>query len=274
LGITDPFTLKPNQVDNSHDAGLVGPPIVSINNVTVKEGNAGTVAATFAVSLSAPPNRRVTGDYQIQNDSAQASSYTGSTFHSRDFLTVAQTAFDDHDRPFIPLTGRLVFEAGVRVQQLTLPVNSDIVDEYNEQFRVHLTNPVNASFPTNAGFIEGIGTIADDDAPPTVTISDGVPLDQFGNPIIPVDPADSSVFVEADFRGLSDLVAKLTAHSNALSQHLWNQFDLATRQVLMNANSTVEQLQAALVAGLNAIIVGNSLYPLAQTAGISLSSET
>ena len=47
-----------------------GPPSISLSDVTVTEGNAGTVNATFVASLSAESGRTVTADYATADGSA------------------------------------------------------------------------------------------------------------------------------------------------------------------------------------------------------------
>jgi hypothetical protein len=47
-------------------------------------------------------------------------------------------------------------------------VKGDIIDEIDERFEVRLSNPVNASISDD----QGVGTITDDDPPPTVSIND------------------------------------------------------------------------------------------------------
>ena len=48
------------------------PPTISVGDVTVTEGNSGTVAATFTVSLNVPSGRGVTVDYATANGTATA----------------------------------------------------------------------------------------------------------------------------------------------------------------------------------------------------------
>src|SRR5262249_46114318 len=55
-------------------------PSLSVNNVSVVEGNSGTTAATFTVSLSAPSGQTVTVSYATLNGTALASSdYTATS---------------------------------------------------------------------------------------------------------------------------------------------------------------------------------------------------
>src|SRR5215218_5785278 len=66
--------------------------------------------------------------------------------------------------------GTLNFAAGVTTQTITVPISEDLLDELNEDFTVNLANPANASIADATG----VGTIVDNDAPPSLTIGDVV----------------------------------------------------------------------------------------------------
>jgi ribosomal protein L35AE/L33A len=109
---------------------------VTINDVSVTEGNSGTTLATFTVTLSTPNSRTVTVDYTTANGTATAGS---------DYVTKS---------------GTLTFAAGVTSQTIAVTVNGDTLNEGDETFNVNLSNATNATI-TDA---TGVGTIADDDA--------------------------------------------------------------------------------------------------------------
>jgi hypothetical protein len=119
-------------------------PALSIADVTVTETNAGTLAATFTVTLSAASGQTVTVDYATANDSAVAPA------------------------DFVATNGTLTLLAGVLSQTFTVTINGDTFDEANETYLVNLTNPVNAVL----GDGQAIGTITDNDAAPTISIAD------------------------------------------------------------------------------------------------------
>ncbi len=129
---------------NSCSATPVSPPTLTIGNVTINEGNSGTVEATFNVSLSAASSKTVVVSF-----------YTSphSTFKDVDYQT---------------RLGSLTFAPGVTVQTITVPVIGDVLDEFDEQFHVNLVYPVNAV--VSSGQAEG--TILDDDLPPSISIND------------------------------------------------------------------------------------------------------
>jgi hypothetical protein len=116
---------------------------VSIGNATVTEGNSGSVAALFTVSLSVPNSRPVTVNYQTADGTATAGS---------DYTAAA---------------GTLTFAPGQTSQTVSVAVLGDTLSEPTETFAVNLTSPVNAVL----GTATGIGTILDNDAV-TVSISD------------------------------------------------------------------------------------------------------
>ena len=119
-------------------------PTLTINDVTVIEGNTGTVNATFTVTLSAESGQAVTVNYATANGTAiQPADYASNI-------------------------GTLTFAPGETTKTFTVVVNGDTLDEINEAFNVNLSTPVNATIADGTG----VGTITDDDASPTLTIND------------------------------------------------------------------------------------------------------
>ena len=115
-------------------------PSLSINDVTVTEGNAGTVNAVFTVTLSAASGQTVTVNYATADGTAtQPADYTNTS-------------------------GTLTFTPGATTQTITVPVIGETVPEANETFFVNLSGAVNATIADN----QGVGTITNDDVPVTV----------------------------------------------------------------------------------------------------------
>ena len=129
---------------NSCSATPVSRPTLSIGSVTVNEGDAGTVNATFNVSLSAASTKTVVVS----------------------FYTAGRDALKDVD--YQTRLGALTFAPGVTAQTITVPVIGDALDEFDEQFDVRLVYPANAV----VGSGTGQGTIIDDDLPPSISIND------------------------------------------------------------------------------------------------------
>jgi len=120
-------------------------PSVSISDVTITEGNTGTLNAVFTVSIPAVSSQPVTVSY------ATADGYAGST----------ATAGTDYQ----VRSGQVTIPAGQTSATITVPVIGDRVAENSETFFVRLTNPTN-SFIADA---LGIATIVDNE--PRVSIS-------------------------------------------------------------------------------------------------------
>jgi Ca2+-binding RTX toxin-like protein len=126
---------------NNDDAA----PVLSINDVTVTEGNSGTVNAVFTVTK--------TGATEF-NATVQAQTAEGTANQVSDFVPLALTT--------------LTFLPTETSKQVSVTVSGDAVYEINENFFVNLTSPSNATVFD----AQGIGTITNDDAAPTLSIND------------------------------------------------------------------------------------------------------
>jgi hypothetical protein len=113
-------------------------PQLSVNGVTVTEGNAGSVNAVFTVTLSGASSKPVTVKYQTANDTAAAPA---------DYTAVGPTTLTFS--PGQPLT-----------KTVTVAVKGDLTDELDETFKVNLSAPTNATLLNGVG----VGTIKDNDA--------------------------------------------------------------------------------------------------------------
>ncbi|WP_049818223.1 putative Ig domain-containing protein [Xanthomonas arboricola] len=110
-------------------------PALSIDDVSVNEGNSGTTTATFTVSLSAASGQTVSVNYITADGTATA----GSDYAAR--------------------SGTLTFAPGVTAQGVAITVNGDTAVEPNETFSVGLSGASNASIARATG----TGTIVNDD---------------------------------------------------------------------------------------------------------------
>ena len=117
-------------------------PMLAIIDATVTEGNSGTTNAVFTVALSAASGQTVTFNYATADGTATAPSDYAST------------------------SGSLAFTPGQTTQKIFVPVVGDTVNEADETFFVNLSGAVNATIADN----QGVGTITNDDAPPTISI--------------------------------------------------------------------------------------------------------
>ena len=127
-------------------------PSITINDVSVSEGDSGTNTAAFTVTLSATSTEIVNVDFTTALD--------GSATSGTDYVAT---------------NGTLTFPAGTLTQQINVPINGDTNDENNENFYVDLSNPVNATIADSYG----TGNILDDDSGgggggsnPSIVISD------------------------------------------------------------------------------------------------------
>ncbi len=112
-------------------------PTATINDVTMLEGDAGTKAFVFTVTLSQPSSQAGTLAYTTQNGTA--------------------TAGND----YTATSGTLAFSAGQTVQMITVNVLGDKLVEGNETFSVVLSDGSFITIPTNGDQI-GTGTIQDE----------------------------------------------------------------------------------------------------------------
>jgi hypothetical protein len=110
-------------------------PAFSIGNATVAEGNAGTAAATFTVTLSAAAAVTTSVQYATADGTAAAGS---------DYAAAA---------------GTLSFAPGTTSQVVSIVVNGDVQYEPDETFVVNLSGADNAAIAAGVG----TGTIVNDD---------------------------------------------------------------------------------------------------------------
>ena len=120
-----------------------GVPSLSIDDMTVTEA-VGGVDAVFTVTLSAVSGRAVTVDYETSN---------GTATEELDYET---------------RRGTLTIPAGKMEGTIPIPVLDDALDEPSETFTVTLSGPTSATVQDGVG----MGTIEDNDAPPSLRIED------------------------------------------------------------------------------------------------------
>jgi hypothetical protein len=112
-----------------------GPPSVRLNDLTVTEGNTGTVNATFTLTLSAASTVNVTVHYGRADITAMA------------------------DSDYTAASGTVTILAGQLSRTFTVVVLGDRVPEPTETFAVNLSAATNATI----GDGQGIGTILDNE---------------------------------------------------------------------------------------------------------------
>lgn len=131
-------------IDDNQGTGTISnddtQPAISINDVSVSEGNSGTTTAGFTVSLSNTSSETVSVNYATSGG-------TG----------------DD----YISTSGTLTFNPGQTSRPINVTVNGDATFELNETFNVNLSAPLNATIADN----QGVGTILNDDPQPAISIN-------------------------------------------------------------------------------------------------------
>jgi hypothetical protein len=119
-------------------------PQVSIANAAINEGNSGTSALNFTVTLDQPAAQAVTVSFATANGSAQAGS------------------------DYVAASGTVTFAANDVSETIAVTINGDTLFEASETLVVNLANPVNATIADN----QATGTINNDDTAPTLSIAD------------------------------------------------------------------------------------------------------
>lgn len=121
-------------VDDDPDA----PPVITVSDVTVVEGDSGTTIATFPVDLNKPGESDLTVDYATADGTATAS-----------------------DGDYTPTSGTLTIPAGARTSSIEVDVGPDTVAEHHETLNLLLGSPTGATLGRDLA----IGTIRNDDGP-------------------------------------------------------------------------------------------------------------
>lgn len=135
---------------------VVNPPppaTLSIDDVTVTEGDGVTVAAVFTVTRGSTMSGTVTVNYSTANGGALAGS------------------------DYVAQSGTLTFGPGETTKFITILVNGDLTDEYDQGFFVNLSAATGANITDS----QGVGTILDNDPPPTITITAKVSANEGNN---------------------------------------------------------------------------------------------
>jgi len=125
-------------------------PTISVGDVTVTEGTGGTVTAVFTVTQDIKGKSTVS--FKTADDTAKAPA------------------------DYVARSGKIRFAGKKLTRTVSVTVIGDAMDEPDETFFLELTGAKGATIADG----HGVGTITDNDAPPTVSIasSDSVPEGQ------------------------------------------------------------------------------------------------
>ncbi|MBK7044109.1 MAG: lamin tail domain-containing protein [Rhodanobacteraceae bacterium] len=157
-------------------------PTLSINDVSLAEGNGGTTAFVFTVSMNAAPSSgSVTVDYATANGSATAGT---------DFTTAS---------------GSLSFDALNLTRTITVDVTGETAVEQDESFFLNLTNAVGATIADG----QGLGTIIDDDLV-TYRIHEIQGAGAFSPIVADPNPNDATIVGGAPVRVVGAIVTAVT----------------------------------------------------------------
>jgi hypothetical protein len=119
------------------------PPTVSINDVSVSEGNAGITTANFTITLSA----------KTKGASVRWATHDGTAKAPGDYLSAS---------------GLAKFSGPHLTKKIAVTVNGDTTYEADETFTVVLSSSVKATIATGTG----TGTVLNDDSLPTLSVAD------------------------------------------------------------------------------------------------------
>jgi len=119
-------------------------PTVSVSDVTLSEGGAGTKYATFTVALSAPAGRTLSVGYATADGTATA----GSDYTAK--------------------SGTLLWYAGFQTATVNVAVSGDAAVEGDETVFLRLSSPWNVEIAEG----EGVATIVNDDPLPALAVTD------------------------------------------------------------------------------------------------------
>ena len=140
LATTDP-SVTPVLQDVHLDAFLG--PNLTIGDVSLNEGDGGTVDAIFTVTLAGVVGQPVSVNYATADGTATVT-----------------------DGDYVAASGVLNFPVGTRSQQIAVKVNGDALNEADQTVLVNLSDAANAVI-TRA---QGVGTIQNDDPVPVVSV--------------------------------------------------------------------------------------------------------
>jgi outer membrane biosynthesis protein TonB len=158
-------------------------PSLTVNDVTVTEGDSGAKNAVFTVALSASSADPVTVDYATVDGSAKAP--------------------DD----YAAASGTLTFAPGELSKQVTVAVAGDTLDEPHETYSVELANAVGATIADG----RGAGTILDNDPQVSISVDDVARAEANGPAAFTVSLSKAS--------GKVVTVAYATADGSALAEN-------------------------------------------------------
>ena len=129
-------------------------PTLSIGDVALAEGNSGTTNFVFTVTRTGATEVDATAGFATAPGTTNPATAGSGTCTGADYQTAAN--------------GTVTVLAANSTSTITVLVCGEAVYELNQTFKVTLSSPVNADIADG----EGVGTITNDDAKPTLSIDD------------------------------------------------------------------------------------------------------
>ncbi len=144
-----PLVVTANEISGTTTVYTVAiPATVTVDDVTITEGDSGTSVLTFTVTRS-----NNTGAFTLNYATANGTATAGSDY--------------------VASSGTATFTAGgALTQTVSVTVNGDYLIEGNETLQINLSNLVNGSGIVSIADAQGIGTITNDDVAGSVSIAD------------------------------------------------------------------------------------------------------
>ena len=167
-------------------------PSLSINDMTLTEGNAGQKSFDFTVTLSPASDLTVTVNYAVA---------PGTATEGVDYAILSP--------------GTLTFDPGQTTRTISVMVNGDLTPEEDETFLVNLTNPQTATLAKNQGIGTILNIVTDDDWPPIITV--GGPAPTYVENAVPAVIDSAAVVTDRDSPDFDtgSLTATVTAGTTA-----------------------------------------------------------
>jgi CSLREA domain-containing protein len=215
-------------------------PGLSINDVSVAEGNSGTTNANFTVSLSAASGQTVTVNYATANGTATAGS------------------------DYVATSGTLTFTPGQTSKPITVTVIGDTTVEPDETFFVDLSSPTNAAITRS----RGTGTIINDDNPLVSNL-------QFSTTSYSVDEGGSSTTITVTRTGDTSGTVTVDYQTSDLSAQQRTDYTIGAGTVTLGPGETSKSFVVLIVNDL--YVEGNEVLNLAlsnPTGGAALVSPS
>ncbi len=219
------------------------PAILSINSPSVREsGTSGVAAAmTFTVTLTPESSKVVTVSY--------ANPETGTATPDRDYVPISP--------------GTLTFSPGVTSRTITVTVNGDSLDEYDETVALRLSNPTNASFPDNVSTLDTTGLIIDNNDPPTVSFADSDPVEEGTVAVFPLNLSEES--------GKTITVRWATSSGTALEDV---DYHGSGAEITINPGTTSETIEVATIDDREIEFTENFSVTLSDPVNLTLEKST